>query len=807
MQSAFNQQPKLRLSLIALACQLACLSLSANAQTAQEAAASAPKAEVVITGKKLGMGLMVTEDAPRTRSTITAEELEKQRPTGNAYQALEMMPSVNSYNYDSTGLFGGGMTMRGFNSDQIGATINGAPVNDSGNFAVFPQEYVDQENTCTEYVTQGSADIDAPQVGASGGNFGIVTCNPEDKQRVRVMQTIGQLNMHKTYLRYDTGLLLDGRAKAFISVSNAQTDKWKGPGMGKRDHVDVGVNYDWDRFNYVHATVLVNRSQNNNYLSMTLSDLNSKGYNYDFSPVFTGKLPPVNGTAQNEVISTPAYYNLAVNPFLNTVASATAKFRLTDNLDLKILPYYWYGFGTGGTVEQKVTENKLYNSATGKLNGATDINGDGDTLDTIIVDNGSITRTARPGVTTSLTYTIGDHQILGGFWLERARHEQTSPAVPVDANGLPSGLDYYQQTNQILRPDGRPYQFRDALTISSVRQVFAQDTIAMFGDKGQLDIGVRAPSITRSFTNYPNEGFNAASLVYYKMERTWSDVLPSVGFRYRITPDDQLYTSVTKNMKAPPNFILFPSNSNVTLVNGVPTLTSGVEKEISWDTEIGYRHQTKDLIASISAYNVDFRNRQATATDPATLLSVLTNVGKVRMRGIEAELGNTPINGWSIYSSLGYIQSETLSDLQVTSTDASKSLMFLPTTGKVYPLTPKLKANLSVEYQNGSAWARLKARATSKQQATLMNDEVVPGYTILDFDAGYTLPNFGMVKRPKLTLNVGNLLSRQARNPSSTGNLNAQGYTDSAGHVYAAKLPTYYLIAPRFASLTLSVDF
>jgi iron complex outermembrane receptor protein len=131
---------------------------------------------VIITGKKLGMGLMVTEDAPKARSTITAEELEKQRPTGNAYEALEMLPAVNSYNYDATGLFGGGMTLRGFNSDQIGATIN-VPVNDSGNFAIYPQEYVDQENTCSQFVTQGSTDVDSPQVGATGGNFGITTCN------------------------------------------------------------------------------------------------------------------------------------------------------------------------------------------------------------------------------------------------------------------------------------------------------------------------------------------------------------------------------------------------------------------------------------------------------------------------------------------------------------------------------------------------------------------------------------------------------------------------------------------------------
>jgi iron complex outermembrane receptor protein len=82
------------------------------------------------------------------------------------------------------------------------------PVNDSGSFSVYPQEYVDQENTCSEFVTQGSTDVDSPQVGATGGNFGIVTCNPENVQRVRVMQTLGQLNMYKTFVRYDTGLLL-----------------------------------------------------------------------------------------------------------------------------------------------------------------------------------------------------------------------------------------------------------------------------------------------------------------------------------------------------------------------------------------------------------------------------------------------------------------------------------------------------------------------------------------------------------------------------------------------------------------------
>jgi iron complex outermembrane receptor protein len=802
----FNQQPKLRLSMIALACQLACMGV-ANAQATDTTTAPAAeqKKTVIITGKKLGMGLMVTEDAPRTRSTITAEELEKQRPTGNAYQALEMMPSVNSYNHDATGLFGGGLTMRGFNSDQLGATINGAPVNDSGNFAVYPQEYVDQENTCSEYVTQGSADVDAPQVGASGGNFGIRTCAPEDTQRVRWMETLGKLNMHKHFIRYDTGLFLDGKTKAFISYSDASVHKWKGSGEAQRNHVDFGFNHDWDRFNYIHANVLYNQSQNNNFYSMSLKELGANGYYYDYNSAFIGKQTPVTGTAQDEskTMTKPQYYNLSTNPFKNTVATAEAKFRLTDALDLKVVPYFWYGLGTGGTEEQTINESKLYNSATGKLDGKMDINGDGDTLDTIIVANGSITRTARPGVTSSLIYNIGDHEILGGVWVERARHEQTGPAVRVDANGFPTGMDYYQQTGQILRPDGHPYEFRDTLTRSNVKQAFLQDTVTMMGDKAQLNVGVRVPSITRDLTNYANEGNGVASPYAYHIERTWSDVLPNMGFRYRVTNDDQLYTSVTKNMKAPANYALFPSNSNMQVANGAVYDAVPVRKEISYDTEIGYRHQSSAFIASVSVYNINFRDRQASATDPNTLIAKsLVNVGKVNMRGLELEIGNTPINGWAFYGSLGYLKTETLTDLLMDNKGT-----YLPLTGKEYTMSPKLKGNLSAEYQEGAAWGRLKVRATSKQQATLMNDEVVPGYTVLDFDAGYTFENFGIVKRPKLTFNLSNILNRQYRNPTSNGTTNAQDYTNAAGNKVFGNGVFYYLGAPRFASVTLSVDF
>ena len=797
MQSAFNQQPKLRLSLIALACQLACVSVSAYAQ---EATVASPKT-VVITGKKIGMGLMVTEDAPKARSTITAEELEKQRPTGNAYEALEMLPSVNSYNYDATGLFGGGMSLRGFNSDQIGATINGVPVNDSGNFAIYPQEYVDQENTCSQTVTQGSTDVDSPQVGASGGNFGINTCKPEDKQRVRMMQTIGQLAAHKTFVRYDTGRLADGRSKGFISYSNAEADKWKGTGKAHREHVDAGFSYEWDRFNYIAATLLWNDAVNNSINNLTLTEINTKGYNYDTSPTFVGHLTPVAGVRQAEATQTPPYYGLYNNPFKNGIFSATAKFRLGENTDIKIVPYYWYGFGNGGIQQRAQSEAAFLNRATNKNTAGVDLNGDGDTLDTVLVANASVTRTQRPGVTTSLTHTFGNNEVLAGFWYEKATHQQTGPMVKVNADGT---YDVWLQQDKIVRPDGTPFESRDNRTISTAYQLFLQDTISMLDGKALVNIGVRSPHIKRDLTNYSSEGNQNST---YNIARTYETLLPQFGARYKISNDDQIFMSVAKNMKAPPNFVFSNVGTNVKIVGGVATLTSDVEAETSWNTDIGYRHQDSRFIATATVFGVNFKNRQASYFDPVNNASYYTNVGDVKSKGFEIELNNMPINGWSVYGSFGYLKTEIQNDLRVNVPTAVPPAVqltgILPTAGKELPSSPRLKAGLSLEYAQNAYWARVKAKATSKQQSTFANDEpVAPGYTVIGFDAGYTFANYGLLKRPKLTFNASNITNKQYRNPGA----GIPNSTPFPGAVTTTSALRYYLGAPRFMSLTLSVD-
>lgn len=108
-------------------------------------------------------------------------------------------------------------------------------------------------------------------------------------------------------------------------------------------------------------------------------------------------------------------------------------------------------------------------------------------------------------------------------------------------------------------------------------------------------------------------------------------------------------------------------------------------------TRIGYRHQGGVLVSTLTFYSADFKSRQATAFDAASQANTYTNVGRVRNRGVEVELGNTPINGWAFYGSFGYSKSEVVDDVQTPATTV------IPIAGKEMPLTPKLEAGLNAE--------------------------------------------------------------------------------------------------------------
>lgn len=699
-------------------------------------------------GDDVGNGLMIQEDSVKARSNVTRAEVEKERPTGNAFQDMDLLPGVNTYSYDGTGLFGGGLSIRGFDVSQLGFTVNGVPINDSGSYSVYPSELIDLQNVCSQSVAQGATDIDAPHVGATGGNIGLVTCDPEDTHRFRFSQTLGQLNLSNTYMRVDTGRFLNDRAKAYISYSYGTGDKWKGEGNAKRNHIDAGFRFDIDGGNYITGSVLYNRMVNNNIYSPSLSQLNTYGYYYDYATTYTGAK------------QSPAYYKLSINAFENVIASMAGVFRLNSNTQLKIQPYLWYGYGTGGS-QQTVINNVVYASA-------------------------SATRTQRPGITATLTHNWENHQLLGGLWVERAIQTQTGPAVAVTDDG--TNTNYFLNSDYLLNADGTTYESRNYRTVTTAAQVFAQDTVSLINDRLSLVGGFRAPYVRRDFTNYATENSSYTVGKYtYNIRSSYSAFLPQFGGRYSLTNEQQLFMNVARNFRAPPNYAYAPNDGNVSLVNGTPTVTGSVKAETSNVLDFGYRYQPSWGSLSGTLFYVDYQNRQATAYNPNTQTSQYTNAGRVRNYGFELEAGTKPVHGWSVYASITHNHSRQLDNLLTSSGT-------LQTAGKAYPLDPDWLFGLSLQYERAHWYARMKGKLTGANYATLTNDERVPAYMTFDFDAGYRFDDFDFMKKPTLRLNVSNLFNRQYRNASSL-------QTSASAGVY------YYLGAPRLISMTFSADF
>ena len=432
--------------------------------------------------------------------------------------------------------------------------------------------------------------------------------------------------------------------------------------------------------------------------------------------------------------------------------------------------------------------------------------------DTIYAYNGSVTRTYRPGGTAKVDADLDNNHVLAGIWYERARHIQTGTYVNIDSMGNAADL-WMQNSDQYLRyNDGTPVQSRNYETISTGQSVFIQDTIALMRNKLSLVFGIADRSIKRDFTN------TASSLTggggNYQIDRTYRDTMPNIGARYEIDKEQSLFLNAAQNFKAPANFVLSGLLIGGTYVNGVLTGATlrqpTIDKETSNNLDMGYRWQSDRLTFSGTFFYIDFKNRIATSYDPSTALTTDQNVGKSRNYGAEGELGYKIADGWSLYSSLSLMQDK-IEDSLIVVKATNGSLVTLPTKGNFYPDSPKLMAGAQVQYDKDNWYGYIQAKYTGSRFTTLLNDDSINGYTLVNLGGGYTWKMTGLLKTAMVRFNVfnvfdANFLNLNSGSGSSFTN-NATAYTAPNGATVGASLPQLYVSPPRSYSVTLQFDF
>lgn len=773
---------------------IALLLMTGFAGTAQAQGAAAV-GHILVSDDGPGNGLMAAEDTPKARSSVTRGAIEQRSALNNPFQLIELLPGINTYSYDATGLFGGGLRMRGFSSEQLGFTIDGVPINDAGNFAVYPSEMTDPENLQEIFITQGSTDVDALHVGASGGSIGLVVTPPADDFRLRAQQTFGSNNAYKTFLRADTGYLGDRTFKAFISYSKAEADKWKGEGGADRQHVDAKALLNLTPGNTITAGFLWNKMVNNNLRTLTLAEIDSQGRSADFGTQAPQHLAGGAGV-QSESRPANLYYGYNLNTFENSLASLKGSFQLAQAVRLDVEPYYWYGYGYGGNQLQTLAES---NSGSRFRGGIRDINRDGDTLDTIMVFSTNVIETRRPGINFRLSAQLENHKLMTGFWYDRANERRTNPAVTFDNGGNVSDLWFRNSGNFLQRQDGSAYQGRDWLTISTSRSLYFQDSANYLNDRLNVQLGVRRSGVRRDFTNYAHDRTDGGA--DYQVIADFAKTLPSLGARYQLTNEQHLFFNVAENFSTPSSATYGKLLTGGTFVGGVLTGYSmkpvNVRPETSTNWDFGYRYATQDFRFSGSLFFIDYRDRIAVAYDRDGNQNSDINVGNSTTRGFELESAWHFQPKWSVYGSLTYTRSRIEQDMQ---TGANT---YEATAGKQFPDVPNWMAGAALQYNDGPWSGSLSAKYTGKRYSTLVNDESIKGFTLFNFDTTYRMPSTAFFRNPSVRFNVYNLFN--ANYLYLTGGAGA-GFTTRAQGV-GGTAPYYYVGAPRTVSLMLASDF
>jgi iron complex outermembrane receptor protein len=778
-----------------------CAVLSVLAPSGFAAAAGGPDAaakddieSIVVNSSvgKDGAGLIKDLEQPKSASSVSRDFIDDQPAAASPLQLINLAPGVNSNGRDPTGLGRSAISVRGFQSNQIGLILDGVPVNDSGTFNVYSMEYIDAENLSQVYIQQGSGDADTPNVGETGGNIGMVILRPSDEFHVTAVEGGGQNSFLREFIRVDSGKLA-GNNEGFISYSNARSDLWRGAGTTERQHVDAQIAHDFSADSRIALSAFYNTAETYSYQGLTKAQIAQYGYDFNYAQSFQPTVPATATTPENDNNSGAVglnqrsnYYKLVSNPFENLVVSVKANLALTQDIRVDLQPYLWYGFGAGGTGAY-ISEGN-----TALLGAATDLNKNGNTKDNLLYYNPFAQQQVRPGMMSRVRWTQGDNELVAGIQLEDGELREWKPLLAINpVTGAPVNLWPYTSNETVHRADGSLARTQDQNTDTKIVRPFLVDTLTLF-DNLLLTAGIQHSDVNRDGTNYltlaqRTVGNAVAPTNPHLDEAQW---VPSFGAVYHITDQNQLFFSVQKTFRA---------NDNVPLYTAGVDLAT-IKPETTVDYELGTRYSGDSVVASATLFNTDYANREQSLFDASALTTVTKNIGSVTIRGAELEAGTQPIHNVSFYVSGSYTQSQIDNNISIGLPNGT--LSYLPTAGKQLTDTPKFITSALIRYATDDYFAQLQGKVTSSRFATLMNDERVPAFGTLDAAIGIKVPDLGGTHvKSKLELSVTNLLDTRYFGGINFGN-NSYSYNG-----IAPNLPTYEVGAPRFVSAKLTVTY
>jgi len=791
--------------------------------------------ELVITGGRgpLSQGGIVAVETPKSRSTITQEFISRQQPGATVLETINLLPAVNFTNNDPYGSAGGDLTLRGFDSQRIALLEDGMPLNDTGNYALYSNQQLDPELIARVDVNQGTTDVDSPTAAAAGGTINYISKTPSDVMGMRAEIGGGSDNFQRYYGTFETGRFGPWGTKAWLSATYTRNDLFRpkdspidAPGKIEKKQFNARIYQDLGHGDFVSLTAHYNENRNNfirrinlsqyNMQGVTSANLPDTGWVYDATCT---RPTPVAGTAQNEATTASGftaacanYYNNNINPSNTGNIRGQSRFHLRDNLVLTVDPSFQYTLANGGG-RTIMPENDL------QLRAATDLNGDGDTLDRVLLYWPNTTNTRRYLVTSSLIWNFAKDQTFRvAYTYDYGRHRQTGDAGYFDQSGnaenVFGGKNGYGE--KVLLSDGTDLRRRDRFSVAELNQYSAEYQGRWLDEKLLVNVGVRLPYFHRELNNYcyqrdtfnafcttqtpfvvagTNDGAGAPFVVFptsanapagsgvltadqfaafravygatanpsvyfgqpRSFERNYHRALPNVGLRYELNDQMSVYASYAEVLSAPRTDDLYDRNA------------VSPKAELNHAYDIGWRYQTRTFMATLTGFYNKFENRIERQFDENAQIFFSVNVGEVQLKGFNGDIAWQPTEALNLYGSLSYVDSEIKNDFPNGAGGA-----ILATKGKELYETPKWQAAGRLTYDlTDNLSIGVQGKYVGERWTNLTNTEKTPSYTLWDLDARYMVGAFGL-KNTYLQLNIKNLFDERYLGDITT-NTNGNG--------------------------------
>lgn len=707
-------------------------------------------------------------------------------PAGtSALKVIERLPGVNVQSADAFGMYewSNRVTIRGFQTQQIGQTFDGLPLGDMsyGNFnGLGIGRAVDPDNLAAASVAQGSGALGTASSNNLGGVVQYVSQDPANEAGVDLRQLAGSSSALRTFLRANTGFRQLGAGaamKGYVSVSRAGSDKWKGGGerfsrplgdvIGDRSVLGYKPENWQDQVNaklqtFVGAHTLTayydfSDKKESDYADLSWRRYQTSGRGWDqYSSWADARAAAASATPDE------AYFYSAEGARKDHLGYVRGDFKLGESTRLVITPYAHIHRGAGDWHAPSYGASWSPDS---------------------IMFRQSQYENHRYGTTAQATTSIAGNKLEGGVWFEHNDVTNRRPRWRLQDYASGPAVNF----DNLLRLD---YDRTGKIRTTTL---YLQNTSTLLADQLRLTYGAKYLHIGADFHS---NGNTLQAPLFGDPGRpdlsvpTKGGVLPQVGAVYSATATEQLFASFSTNVNA---FPYSPAGGvYATNPKAFAYFKDNAKPEHATTYELGIRTKRHGVEASLAGYDIDYRHRLigvAVCPPTATCAASFGNVGAVTSRGAEGLLS------WTIAPSLSWTSSAAY-NRSTYDDDYRNGATLVRTAGKTVVDAPKLLASSELRLGGGNGFATFGGRYVGKRYFTYLNDMSVPSYAVFNAGAGYTVRRLGTVKNVSVQANVQNLFDK-----SYIGTIGSNGFTVSGDN------QTLLAGAPRLVYVTIGTSF